>query len=182
MFHSPSLEGGVRYTLSAEVMDESHAIQVFHIKNSKPAQSILLKCMRAKAYVPDLYLPLKRTLTRIIFSFPLSFAQDLLEYGNKRTALEVQTDGTNTQLVKEKLNELLGVGFSVLTNKEQHKDLYRLLKFEKLFSFFSLSLLLLVGSINMFFSLMMLAIGQEGKTSAFSPRWARHRLLSKRFF
>ena len=82
-------------------------------------------------------------------------------YGTRRTSLEVQTDGTDVLTVQAALQEKLGANFSILTNEEQHRDLFRLLKFEKLFAFLALSLLLLIGSINIFFSLMMLAIDKK---------------------
>lgn len=156
-------------------------------KISKVARSIHRKCMREKVYALVLYLRLKRTSMKIIFSFRSALQKDLLDYGNRRTALEVQTDGLNIDEVKKKVQSVLGENFVVLTNKEQHKDLYRLLKFEKLFSFFSLSLLLLVGCINMFFSLMMLAIDKKkdisilaaiGAPSSFIKKYSWQRVRS----
>jgi len=69
----------------------------------------------------------------------------------------------------------------VLTNEEQHKDLYRLLKLEKLFTFLALSLLLLVGSINIFFSLMMLAIDKKKDITILSAVGAHSSLIRNIF-
>jgi len=172
---------GVRYTLSAEVMDESHAIQIFHIKNFKTGTIDPSKMYVRKSIRPGSVFAIEKNFDENYMFVPLSFAKDLLGYGNKRTALEVQTDGTHTKDVKEKIHELLGESYSVLTNKEQHKDLYRLLTFEKLFSFFALSLLLLVGSINMFFSLMMLAIDKKKDISILTAMGAPSSLIKRIF-
>src|SRR5690606_37789775 len=66
----------------------------------------------------------------------------------------------------------LGESFRVLNNEEQHKDLYKLLKMEKLFSFLALTLLLCIGSINIFFSLMMLALNKKKDVSILSAMGA----------
>ena len=69
----------------------------------------------------------------------------------------------------------------VLTNEEQHKDIFRLLKIEKLFTFISLTLLIVVGSINIFFSLMMLALDKKKDISILSAMGAHPTLIKKIF-
>ncbi|MEQ9592706.1 MAG: FtsX-like permease family protein, partial [Cyclobacteriaceae bacterium] len=66
-------------------------------------------------------------------------------------------------------------------NEEQQKDLYRLLKIEKLFTFLSLSLLITVGSINIFFSLMMLAIDKKKDITILSAMGAQQKLIKRIF-
>ena len=82
---------------------------------------------------------------------PLRFTQELFNYGNKRTSLEVKTkQGADAFKVERLIQEALGKSFTVLNHEEQHQDLYKLLKMEKLFTFLSLTLLLIIGSINIF--------------------------------
>src|SRR5690606_30960119 len=86
---------------------------------------------------------------------PLRFAKKLFNYSDKRTSLEIKTTaGSSVFEVEEAIQKELGGAFNVLNHEEQHKDLYKLLKMEKLFTFLTLSLLLIIGSINIFFSLM----------------------------
>ena len=67
---------------------------------------------------------------------PLSFAQELLRYDDKRTSLEIKTKpGADVFTVQSRLKKVLGDKYTVLNHEEQHKDLYRLLKMEKLFTF-----------------------------------------------
>src|SRR5690606_15695830 len=113
---------------------------------------------------------------------PLEFAQQLLNYGNKRTALEIKTTpGANVFTVEKQLESLLGDTFNVLNHEEQHKDLYRLLKLEKLFVFLSFSVLLGIGSINIFFSLMMLALDKKRDISILSAMGAPERIIRNIF-
>ena len=76
---------------------------------------------------------------------------------------------------------MLGENFNVLTNEEQHEDLYRIIKLEKLFTFLALSLLIAVGSINIFFSLMMLAIDKKKDISILMAMGASQNLIRKVF-
>ena len=152
---------GVRYTLSAEVSNDMYALQVFYIKNLKGGTFDPSKMYSRKSIRPGSVFSIEKNYDENFIFVPLAFAKELFDYDTRRTSLEVQTDGADVQQVQEKLRQNLGENFMVLTNEEQHKDLYRLLKIEKLFTFLSLSLLLLVGSINIFFSLMMLAIDKK---------------------
>ncbi|HNP97079.1 MAG TPA: FtsX-like permease family protein, partial [Cyclobacteriaceae bacterium] len=114
---------------------------------------------------------------------PLNFVRELLDYGNKRTSLEIKTAaGADLEKVRDRIKERIGERFQVLTNEEQQKDLYRLLKIEKLFTFLALSLLITVGSINIFFSLMMLAIDKKKDITILSAMGASHTLIQRIFF
>src|SRR5690606_37930280 len=93
---------------------------------------------------------------------PLRFAQELLSYGKKRTSLEIKTaDGADIFSVEKAIQDKIGERFNVLNHEEQHEDLYKLLRMEKFVTFLSLTLLLIIGSINIFFSLMMLALDKK---------------------
>jgi lipoprotein-releasing system permease protein len=113
---------------------------------------------------------------------PIDFARDLLDYDDKLTSLEIKVkDGEATNTVHDRLQATLGADFSVLTPEEQHKDLYRLLKMEKFFTFLAGSVLLVIGSINIFFSLMMLAIDKKKDISVFSAMGANNNLIRNIF-
>jgi lipoprotein-releasing system permease protein len=81
----------------------------------------------------------------------------------------------------DRLQTLLGNDYNVLNPEEQHRDLYRLLKMEKLFAFFALTLLLVIGSINIFFSLMMLALDKKKDITVLSSMGASRRLIRNVF-
>jgi lipoprotein-releasing system permease protein len=113
---------------------------------------------------------------------PLNFVVDLMDYGDKRTSLEIKSKpGADLKQVQRAIQKELGDSFLVLTNDEQHKDIYRLLNLEKLFTFISLTLLILVASINIFFSLMMLAIDKKKDISILSAIGAQPQLIRKIF-
>ncbi|HQQ95690.1 MAG TPA: FtsX-like permease family protein [Cyclobacteriaceae bacterium] len=155
------LGDGLRYTLSADVKDDMHALQVYYIRNTAKRSSDPTSMYTRKSIRPGGVFSIEKNLNENYMFVPIEFANELMNYGNRRTALEIQTTSSSVKEVQSLLQQRLGATFQVLTNEEQHRDLYRLLKFEKLFSFMALSLLLLIGSINIFFSLMMLAIDKK---------------------
>lgn len=172
---------GVQYMLSAILDDDMHALQVFYIKNLK-SQSLNPSSMYARKSIrPGAVFSIEKTYNENYMFVPLAFAESLMDYGNKRTSLEVQTDGKNPREVQVALQRALGENFTVLNNEEQHKELYLLVKFEKLFAFLALSILLLVGSINIFFSLMMLAIDKKKDISVLTALGAPASLIKRIF-
>jgi lipoprotein-releasing system permease protein len=175
--------GGVRYTLSIALDDDMYALQVYYIKNVKSSASLdPSKIYSRKSIRPGGVFSIEKTFDENYIFMPLDFAQELLNYENKRTFLEVKTaNGVNVSTVQSEIKKVLGDSFHVLSNEEQHKDLYRLLKLEKLFTFLALSLLLLVGSINIFFSLMMLAIDKKKDITILSAVGADASLIRKIF-
>jgi lipoprotein-releasing system permease protein len=93
---------------------------------------------------------------------PLEFAQSLLNYGNRRTALEVNVgDEHDIQEVKDAVKKQLGAKFKVLDSDEQHVSLLKAIKVEKMFVFITFAFILLIASLNIFFSLSMLVIDKR---------------------
>ncbi|GAB3653242.1 FtsX-like permease family protein [Hymenobacter agri] len=93
---------------------------------------------------------------------PISFAQRLLGYTTRRTALYVKVGGSfEIEQVKEQLRKQLGPSFKVQDSDEQHVSLFKAIKVEKLFVFITFTLILLIASLNIFFSLSMLVIDKK---------------------
>lgn len=171
---------GVRYTLSAEVEDDMRALRLYYIKDARPGNLNPSSLYAQKSIRPGGVFSIEKNVDENYIFVPLAVAKELFQSGDKRTAIEVQTDG-RTNEVKEMLQAKLGSAFQVLTNEEQHKDLYRLLRIEKLFTFLSLSMLLVVASINIFFSLMMLSIDKKKDISVLSSLGATPALIRNVF-
>lgn len=174
---------GVRYTLSIAVEEDMYALQVYYIKNVTASTSLdPSKIYSRKSIRPGGVFSIEKNFDENYIFMPLAFVQELLNYGNKRTFLEVKVSPTATvENVQREIKKVVGESFHVLTNQEQHKDLYRLLKLEKLFTFLALSMLLLVGSINIFFSLMMLVIDKKKDITILSAVGADASLIRKIF-
>lgn len=173
---------GVQYALSVAAGENLYPLQLFYIKNMKASGMDPSQLYTRKSIEPGGVFSIEKNYDENYIFVPLQFAQELLNYENKRTSLEIQTDmGVNEKDIQQKIKTVVGDKFKVLTNEEQHQDIYRLIKIEKLFTAVALMLLVLVASINIFFSLMMLAIDKKKDISILFAMGAQQRLIQKIF-
>jgi lipoprotein-releasing system permease protein len=164
---------GIQYTLSIAVNEPLFPLQVYYIKNVKSVGLDPSKLYTKKNIIPGGVFSIVQNFDENYIIVPLEFASELLSYGNRRTSLEVKmSPASKPAVVEAEIQRVLGNDFNVLNNEEQHKDLYTLLRMEKLFAFMALTLLLLVGSINIFFTLMMLALDKKKDISVLSAMGA----------
>ncbi|OWP64252.1 hypothetical protein CDA63_04225 [Hymenobacter amundsenii] len=113
---------------------------------------------------------------------PLEFARELLHYGSRRTALEVKVKaGQDIDDVQQTLRNTLGKGFKVLNSDEQHVSLLKAIKVEKMFVFITFAFILLIASINIFFSLSMLVIDKKKDMAVLMAMGAGRRTIRNIF-
>jgi lipoprotein-releasing system permease protein len=174
---------GIQYTLSIAVGDNLYPMQIFYINsNVRPGTLDPSRMYTSKSILPGGAFSIVQNFDENYVLVPLRFAEELLNYGNRRTSLEVKPiKGADVFQVERQLQAILGADFDVLNHEEQHKDLYRLLKMEKLFTFLALSLLLGISSINIFFSLMMLALDKKRDISILAAMGASEGLIRRIF-
>lgn len=94
---------------------------------------------------------------------PLDVARELFGYKpDEVTSLEVQLQpGTNEMAAQKALQDVVGENLLVKSRDDLNVDLYRAIYIEKLFVALTLSFIILVASINIFFSLSMLVIEKK---------------------
>jgi lipoprotein-releasing system permease protein len=172
---------GVRYTMSIAVGDNMFPLQVYYIKNAKASLDPSQLYSKQNILVGGVFSIVQQFDENYVV-VPIDFAKELLNFGDKRTSVEIKTrEGADIFEVEGRLQQMLGSSFNVLNHEEQHKDIYRLLKIEKLFTFLSGSILLGVGSINIFFSLMMLALDKKKDISVLSSMGATPSIIRNIF-
>ena len=175
---------GVQSTLSIAVNDPLFPLEIYYIKNVRPSSAITnpSQYYSRQNITPGAVFSIVQSFDESYVIVPLEFAVDLLNYGSKRTSLEIKTtDASSAFAVEEEIQSVLGDKFIVLNSEEQHQDLYKLLKMEKLFSFIAFSLLLIIGSINIFFCLMMLALDKKRDISILSSMGATQQMIANVF-
>jgi lipoprotein-releasing system permease protein len=104
---------------------------------------------------------------------PLKQVEGLMGYNGERSALEVYIrPGYTEKDISEEIGGKLGKTFVVKDRDSLNADLLRAIKMEKLFVAVTLSLIILVAAINIFFSLSMLAL-EKRRMFRCSMRWAQ---------
>ncbi len=94
---------------------------------------------------------------------PLSLMQELLQYDQEISALEIKIDLTQTTVAKAKkdLVAIMGTGFTLKDRYEQNAFLYKIMRTEKWITYAILSLILGIAAFNIIGSLSMLVLEKK---------------------
>jgi lipoprotein-releasing system permease protein len=173
---------GIQYALSVAPGNDLYALQVYYIKNLRSGSLDPSRIYARELVVPAAVFSIEKNFDENYIFLPIEVMSRLMEYEQKRTSLEIKTKSAAvTPAVQNAVKQLLGNDFLVLNNDEQHKDLYKILKMEKLFVFLAFSLILAIGAINVFFTLSMLAIDKKKDISVLFALGASPKLISRIF-
>lgn len=172
---------GIQYNLSVAVEEPMYPLQVYYITQTRTTADPT-RMYKQRNIAPGGVFSIVQNFDDNYIIVPLDFAQELLDYGNKRTSFEIKVkEGYTLEEVQQRLSQSLGDSFQVLNPEQQHKDLYRLLRMEKLFTFLAFAMLLGISAINIFFSLMMLAIDKKKDISVLTAMGATPALIRSIF-
>lgn len=173
---------GVQQSLSIHRLSNMHTLQFYYPKRTKTSGLNAANLTNQRVILPIGVFAIEKKFDMNYVFVPLEFAIDLLDYGNRRTSLEikVRSDYTIAE-VKENLLNLLEEDFFVLTSEEINADFFKVLKIEKLFVFITFSFILAIASINIFFSLTMLAIDKKKDIAILSSFGADKKLIKSIF-
>jgi lipoprotein-releasing system permease protein len=153
---------GVQQRLSISLDDELSTLEVWFPRRDANLTLPGPEAFNRAAIRPAGVFSIEQTYDDQYVFVPLSFAQDLFEVGDGRSSLEITVaPGERGERVKQAVQTVLGGAFLVQTSDEQHADLLRAIRIEKLFVFITLSFIVAVASFNIFFSLTMLAIEKK---------------------
>ena len=173
---------GVQHMLSVSTENEYYALQLFYPKKLRPGLIDPSRDLKRMNIMPGGVFAIEKQYDETYVFVPLSFAQELLDYDNRRTSLEIKADaGYGTKEVIERIKAFLGPDFKVLNNEEQHAGILRAVKIEKMFVFITFSAILLIASVNIFFSLTMLAIDKKKDVAVLFSMGATQSIVRKVF-
>lgn len=155
---------GIQYMMSISLSNELHPLQLWYPKDLQKSFTSFNpdKIFNREVIFPGAVFAIEKQYDDNYIFVPLAFAQDLFNYDNKRTSLEIKTkQGYKINKVRDKLRTVLGSDFKVLNSDEQHASLLRAVKIEKMFMHLTITFILAVASFNIFFCLNMLAINKR---------------------
>ncbi|MBN7809933.1 ABC transporter permease [Algoriphagus sp. H41] len=174
---------GVGFFLSIHLNEPNSSLKVFYPKAPRSAGSIDPTQLYNSAQLePRAFFSIEQQFDDEYVIAPLHFTRDLLNYGEKRTALEIKVkEGASVADVQKRLKAHLGQDFLVKNADEQHAGLIRTVKLEKLFVFLTLTFILAIASFNIFFSLSMLAIEKKKDIAVLKAMGARDSMIRRIF-
>ncbi|PIQ47425.1 MAG: hypothetical protein COW03_15395 [Cytophagales bacterium CG12_big_fil_rev_8_21_14_0_65_40_12] len=173
---------GVAYELSLLLESDAYGMQIVYPKKLKPGMPISRNSVSKKNINPTGIFSIETTYNETYVFVPLRFAQSLMDYGNKRTSIEIYlTEDANEASIQSKLKKELGQDFTVLNSDEVHSSLLKAIQIEKLFTFITLSFIMAIASFNIFFTLSILAIEKKRDISILYSFGATPRLIRQIF-
>jgi lipoprotein-releasing system permease protein len=153
---------GVQYQLSIRPSNQFVPLQFLYPRNTKFNPLNPEGAFNSLNITPGGIFAIERQYDDSYVFVPLNFAAELLEYGRRRTAIEIKVEpNVRVDQVKAALQEKLGERFKIQNSDEQHTSLLRAVKVEKLFVFITFAFILGIASLNIFFSLSMLVIDKK---------------------
>jgi lipoprotein-releasing system permease protein len=174
---------GVAFALSVNLDDINSVLQIYYPKAPKSAASLDPNQLYTAGQVePRGFFSIEQGVDNEYILVPLDFFKDLLNYGQKRTALELKVaSGHSISSVQQAVQTHLGTEFAVKNADEQHATLIRTVKLEKLVVFLTLTFILALASFNIFFSLSMLAIEKKKDLAVLKSMGAKNSLIRRIF-
>jgi lipoprotein-releasing system permease protein len=173
---------GVQFNLSIPLNGTIYPLQLWYPKN-KPAMGLdPLSVFNRENIMPGAVFAIEKQYDDNYIFVPLSFTEKLLHYGNKRTSLEIKTkEGFRIKEVQNSIKKMLGPDFKVQNSNEQHASLLKAVKIEKLFMHITISFILAIASLNIFFSLTMLALEKKKDVAILFSMGASQNLIKNIF-
>jgi len=153
---------GVQYTLNISDINDYYPLQ-FHYPKRRRSSALNPGQLtnRRNISIGGIF-AIEKQYDMNYIVVPLEFASKLMDYGVKRTALEINImSESNLLIIKSQIQDIVGTSFNVLDSDQQHSSLIMAIKIEKLFVFLTFSFIIAVAAINIFFSLTMLAIEKK---------------------
>lgn len=176
------LGSGVAYELALMLDSDYYGMQMVYPRKLRPGRPVSRNSVRRKSIVPAGIFSIEQEYNENYVFVPLNFARDLMEYGEKRSAIEVfLNDPDDLSNVKNQLIDALGAEFRVLDSDEQHSSLLKAIKIEKLFVFITLSFITAIAAFNVFFTLSMLAIEKKKDISVLYAMGATQKVVRQIF-
>lgn len=153
---------GIQYTLSISLANNMFPLQLLYPKNKKALSADPQKLISRQNIQQGAVFAIEKQYDDNYIFVPIDFAQRLFSYEDRRTSLEVKTQaGHDVDRVRNRLRKVLGENFLVQNSDEQHASLLKAVKIEKLFMHLTISFILAIASLNIFFCLTMLAIKKK---------------------
>jgi lipoprotein-releasing system permease protein len=176
------LGAGLQYKLSVSLNDPFAPLNFYYPNRKKIKKPDAPDAFNSGSLQAGGVFAIEKQYDDYFVFVPLEFAQELLEYGDKRTSLEIKTKpGFTIEQVHQNLKKNLGINFSVQNSDEQHSGIIRAIRVEKLAVHIILSLLLGVSSVGIYFCLTMLTIRKRKDVAILKSMGATSKLIKTVF-
>ncbi len=176
---------GVKYKISLNLNDNFNNLILYSVSPnfSFIPSGIQKKPFNQMSIIPSGVFAIEQQIDNNFIISSLAFVEKLFEKKNKITALELKiNEKQDVYKIKSDIKNIVGDDYNVLTIEEQHSDLYKRLKTEKLIVFIIFSFILIISSFNIFFLLSMHAIDKKRDLSILLSLGLTEKSIKKIFY
>ena len=176
---------GVKYKISLNLNDNFNNLILYSVSPdfSFMPSGIQKKPFNQMSIIPSGVFAIEQQIDNNFIISSLTFVEKLFERKNKITALELKiNEKQDVYKIKSDIKNIVGDDYNVLTIEEQHSDLYKILKTEKLIVFIIFSFILIISSFNIFFLLSMHAIDKKRDLSILLSLGFTEKSIKKIFY
>ncbi len=176
---------GVKYKISLNLNDNFNNLILYSVSPdfSFIPSGIQKKTFNQMSIIPSGVFAIEQQIDNNFIISSLAFVEKLFEKKNKITALELKiNEKQDVYKIKSDIKNIVGDDYNVLTIEEQHSDLYKILKTEKLIVFIIFSFILIISSFNIFFLLSMHAIDKKRDLSILLSLGLTEKSIKKIFY
>ena len=176
---------GVKYKISLNLNDNFNNLILYSVSPdfSFIPSGIQKKPFNQMSIIPSGVFAIEQQIDNNFIISSLAFVEKLFERKNKITALELKINEKQDEYkIKSYIKNIVGDDYNVLTIEEQHSDLYKILKTEKLIVFIIFSFILIISSFNIFFLLSMHAIDKKRDLSILLSLGFTEKSIKKIFY
>ena len=176
---------GVKYKISLNLNDNFNNLILYSVSPnfSFIPSGIQKKPFNQMSIIPSGVFAIEQQIDNNFIISSLAFVEKLFEKKNKITALELKiNEKQDVYRIKSDIKNIVGDDYNVLTIEEQHSDLYKILKTEKLIVFIIFSFILIISSFNIFFLLSMHAIDKKRDLSILLSLGLTEKSIKKIFY
>ena len=176
---------GIKYKMSLNLKDNFNNLILYSVSPdfSFIPSGIQKQPFNQLSIIPSGVFAIEQQIDNNYIISSLNFAEKLFKKKNKITALELKiNEKEDNDKIKTEIRNIVGGDYSVLTIEEQHSDLYKILKTEKLIVFIIFSFILIISSFNIFFLLSMHAIDKKRDLSILLSLGLTEKSIKKIFY
>ncbi len=153
---------GIAYTLEVNIKDGFNPLQVYYPSAISTNAINPRQMFQQRNILAAAHFAIEKSYDNRLVFVPIEFMRDLTGNDKKLSALEVTvTKAVQIEALSTTIKNLAGAGFNVKTQSELHGDLYRILQIEKLFVFLVFGVIMIIGSVNIYFALSMIVIDKK---------------------
>ena len=154
----------------------------FPSRTSKISLTNPAKSIKNEALFPAAIVSIESSLDKNYLYTPIATAERLLEYDNETSYIEIYLNsGSNTALLKEDFQALLGDNFLIKDRDQQNETISKVVRSEKIAIYIILFFIILIISCNIFGALSMLIIDKRADINTFISMGAKRSLILKIF-